>query len=194
MWLEQEASRPLHEVQAYALMGWRICGVCQAVMQKASSFLNSTELEANRSLDCSHYPSIDALLESSDTCGLCNLFLYSLKHVEQPEQVARLLPKCTLKGRLQEMIVLRIVLELPTTIVVKFSTSLIDVDVGVRTRYKIHVCCGEEEGLLWFGNELSLSPQSGKFIHHLDLRKSQHQAFYLYRLTLYRAAPFFNKL
>jgi hypothetical protein len=114
-----------------------------------------------------HYPHIEALLESGNDCGLCNILIYSLKHGDSPEGLPS---HARFSNRLFEIAIIGNILSIATPISVNFTTDNPEDYTKLPSRRYFNATCGNEDGPLWYGIQIHWAPLPGE-VPQLDQMK-----------------------
>lgn len=165
-WLAQATSRSLRDLSIGPRHEWKLCVSCRIILQKASSFFSPHNFDLPREL-CNmlifdHYPQFEFLLESGLTCGLCYLFIYSLKHETGDLKVSY----NEFLNPLLELSAMRRMKDLPTPIQVVFVFDHDSKETILPNSHSFQITCGIEDGPQWAGPSICWSPIAGKT--HLD--------------------------
>ncbi|KAH6714708.1 hypothetical protein BKA61DRAFT_723601 [Leptodontidium sp. MPI-SDFR-AT-0119] len=101
-----------------------------------------------------HYPQFEFLLESGLTCGLCYLFIYSLKHETGDLKVSY----NEFLNPLLELSAMRRMKDLPTPIQVVFVFDHDSKETILPNSHSFQITCGIEDGPQWAGPSICWSP------------------------------------
>jgi hypothetical protein len=176
----QAISRSLQNLTVYAHRGWELCVCCRVMLRKA--FASMSQKTRNFHYDYQdHYSQFEYLLESGYSCGLCNLFLYSLMHGERPEHISHM----GYPNSLLEISALRRLHDISTPMNVCFGKYGSSKGEILPNAPSFSMTCGTEDGPMWCGTSICCSAVSGKVYPNFLLKfKVLHTFARPFQLTL----------
>ena len=134
-----------------------LCVCCRVILRKASSFFDQKVLpDSFTTFD--HYPQFEFLLESSRTCGLCYLFMYSLRHEKGDMRISY----TDFPNALLELSAMRRLKDVDTSMTIWFEDECSSGKAILPDSRQFRILCGIFEEPQWNGTSICWLPFAGK--------------------------------
>lgn len=160
-WLKEATQKSLEDLTLPRRQDRTLCICCRLVLQKASFFFCPEPLERPHDLvTFKHYSEFEFLVESSRTCSLCYLLMYSLKHERGDLRMPG--PDATYSNGLLELSALRRHNKMPTPMEIWFSDDGSSDEVVLDNSRQLQIICGEADKARWDGTSIHWASAAGE--------------------------------